>query len=211
MDRFVAWLKQEYPNIKTVVGGQSRAIMRTQNIDYYVHGYGEVAMLELVKAMVGNTNANLIFDPLFFGSKKVITANKAYPSFPMKSLSIKYEERDDIQPWEWLTMEFARGCIFKCTYCNFPILGVKEDHTRTAEDFESDVRENYDRWGVKNYYVADETFNDYSEKIVKYANVVDKLDFKPVFTGFMRADLLINKLLEQLVKEWILKKLKQVC
>jgi radical SAM superfamily enzyme YgiQ (UPF0313 family) len=193
MDNFVSWLKQHYPNIKIVVGGQSRAIMRTANIDYYLHGYGEIAILELTKAMIGNSNANLTFDPLFFGSKKVITANHAYPAYPMKSLSVKYEERDDIQPWEWLTMEFARGCIFKCTYCNFPILGVKEDHTRTAEDFESDVRENYDRWGVKNYYVADETFNDYSEKIIKYANVVDKLDFKPIFTGFIRADLMIAR------------------
>lgn len=193
MDNFVSWLKQHYPNIKIVVGGQSRAIMRTANIDYYLHGYGEIAILELTKAMIGNSNANLTFDPLFFGSKKVITANHAYPAYPMKSLSVKYEERDDIQPWEWLTMEFARGCIFKCTYCNFPILGVKEDHTRTAEDFESDVRENYDRWGVKNYYVADETFNDYSEKIIKYANVVDKLDFKPTFTGFIRADLMVAR------------------
>jgi hypothetical protein len=193
MDNFVSWLKQNYPNVKTVLGGQSRAIMRTENIDYYIHGYGEMAILELTKAMIGNTNSKLIYDPLFFGSKKVITANHAYPAYPMKSLSIKYEDRDDIQPWEWLTMEFTRGCVFKCAYCNFPILGVKEDHTRTAEDFESDVKENYERWGVKNYYVADETFNDYSEKIFKYADVANKLNFETLFTGFVRADLLIAR------------------
>ena len=56
----------------------------------------------------------------------------------MKSLRIKYEDRDDLQPWEWLTIECARGCIFQCPYCNFPILGVREDHTRSANDFESE-------------------------------------------------------------------------
>lgn len=193
MDRFVEWLKKEYPHIKTVIGGQSRLITTTKNMDYIVHGYGEMAILEVVKAIAGNSNVKLTLDPMFFGSKKVITANNAYPAFPMKSLSIKYEDRDDIQSWEWLTMEFARGCIFKCAYCNFPILGVKEDHTRTADDFEYDLRENYDRWGVKNYYVADETFNDYSEKIVKYAEVVDRIGLDPVFTGFIRADLLVAR------------------
>jgi hypothetical protein len=127
MDRFVEWLKKEYPHIKTVIGGQSRLITTTKNMDYIVHGYGEMAILEVVKAIAGNSNVKLTLDPMFFGSKKVITANNAYPAFPMKSLRIKYEDRDDIQSWEWLTMEFARGCIFKCAYCNFPILGVKED------------------------------------------------------------------------------------
>lgn len=193
MSEFLTWFKKEYPNVKTVMGGQSRQIMSTVGIDYYVHGYGEYAILELVKSMVGNTNANISFDPLFFGSKKVITANHSYPAFPMKSLKIKYEARDDIQPWEWLTMEFARGCIFNCPYCNFPVLGVKEDHTRTAEDFEEEFKENFDRWGVKHYYVADETFNDYSAKIQKYSEVVAKTNISPYFSGFIRADLLVAR------------------
>jgi radical SAM superfamily enzyme YgiQ (UPF0313 family) len=192
-DEFVLWLKKEYPNIKTIVGGQSRQIMSTNNIDYYVHGYGEHAILEIIKAIVGNTNNNLSFDPLFFGSKKVITANHSYPAFPMKSLKIKYEIRDDIQPWDWLTLELARGCIFQCTYCNFPVLGVKDDHTRSAEDFEEEIKENYERWGVTSYYIADETFNDYSAKINKFAEVIDRINIQTTMTGFIRADLLVNR------------------
>jgi hypothetical protein len=192
-NEFVLWLKKEYPNIKTIIGGQSRQIMSTKNIDYYVHGYGEHAILEIIKAIAGNTNSNLSFDPLFFGSKKVITANHSYPAFPMKSLKIKYEVRDDIQPWEWLTLELARGCIFQCTYCNFPVLGVKDDHTRSAEDFEEEIKENYERWGVTSYYIADETFNDYSAKINKFADVIDRINIQTTMTGFIRADLLVNR------------------
>ena len=111
----------------------------------------------------------------------------------MKSLKIKYEVRDDIQPWEWLTLELARGCIFQCTYCNFPILGVKDDHTRSAEDFEEEIKENYERWGVNSYYIADETFNDYSAKINKFAEVIDRINIQTNMTGFIRADLLVNR------------------
>jgi hypothetical protein len=191
LDEFVDWLKLEYPGVATIFGGQSRPRLKTNGIDYYIHGYGEVAILELVKYIVGTPGVKIAFDPAFFGSKRVISANTTHPAYPMKSLRIKYEDRDDIQSWEWLTIEFSRGCKFQCAYCNFPILGVKGDYSRDAEDFEIEMRDNYERWGIKNYYVADETFNDRSEKIEKFAQVVDRLDFKPHFSGFIRADLLV--------------------
>ena len=193
LDIFVDWIKQVHPNIATLVGGQSRPRIESKGIDYYVHGYGENAVLELVKHIIGTPGVKIAFDPLFFGSKRVISANNTYPSYPMKSLRIKYEDRDYVEPWEWLTVEFSRGCKFKCTYCNFPILGVKGDYSRDAKDFEIEMRDNHDRWGVKHYYVADETFNDRSEKIEKFAEVVDRLNFNPVFAGFIRADLLVSR------------------
>jgi len=193
LDQFVDWIKLTHPHVSMIVGGQSRPRIESKGIDYYIHGYGEMAMLELVKYIIGTPGVKIAFDPLFFGSKRVISANDTYPSFPMKSLRIKYEERDDIQPWEWLTIEFSRGCKFKCDYCNFPVQGVKGDYTRDAEDFEAEMRDNYERWGVTQYYVADETFNDRTEKIEKFAAVVDRLDFKPYFSGFIRADLMVAR------------------
>jgi radical SAM superfamily enzyme YgiQ (UPF0313 family) len=108
----------------------------------------------------------------------------------MNSLMVKYQDRDFLEPHEWLGIEFARGCKFTCKYCNFPVLGVKGDYSRDAEDFEQQVRETYDRYGISSYTVADETFNDRTEKITKFANVVEQLPFKPYFAGYIRADLL---------------------
>ena len=73
-----------------------------------------------------------------------------------------------------LSFETSRGCRFKCSYCNFPILGVKDDYTRDADDFDTNLRRNYDDWGVTEYIITDDTFNDYVEKIRKYADRVDK-------------------------------------
>jgi radical SAM superfamily enzyme YgiQ (UPF0313 family) len=80
-------------------------------------------------------------------------------------------------------------------------LGVKEDTSRSAENFEYEMKYNYDNFGIDRYYVADETFNDRIEKITKFANVVEKLDFDPFFAGFIRADLLSNSgMIEELAR-----------
>jgi hypothetical protein len=51
----------------------------------------------------------------------------------------------------------------------------------------------YDRFGVTNYFVSDETFNDRTEKITKFADVTQLLPFRPWFSGFIRADLMISR------------------
>ena len=84
-------------------------------------------------------------------------------------------------------METSRGCRFACSYCNFPILGVKGDYTRSQECFERNIKENYDEWGVTEYIITDDTFNDYIPKIQKYGDVVQSLSFEPNFTGYVRS------------------------
>lgn len=192
LSNLTKWMKEKYPNVKTVIGGQSVGFTPATSIDYWVDSYGEVAILELAKAMIGNTNAGLIFDPTSFGARKVIMSNQSYPAFPMKSLKVIMEKRDFVQPYEWLSTEIGRGCKFKCSYCNYPILGVKGDHTRSAEDFEYEMNYNYDTFGVKNYRIIDETFNDSVEKVNKFSSVVDRLDFEPFYNAYIRADLMIS-------------------
>jgi len=185
------WLKKTYPNIKLIYGSQGKCKFPCSYIDYFVHGYGEKALLDLIEHIVNNKP--IAFDPAYFGRKKVISANKTHPSFPMKSAKILYQKRDFIEPWEWGTLELSRGCKFKCTFCNFPVLGVKGDYSRDADDFEKELKENYEQWGMQRYYISDETVNDRTEKIEKFAEVVDHLNWKPYFTGYVRADLLVSR------------------
>jgi len=187
---FSAWLKVEYPNIKTVAGGQSILDSSLTNIDIWVDSYGEEAMLAVVKNLAGNSSAGLKFSVEHFGDKKVIKALESYPAYNLKDYANILEARDFVEPWEWLTVEFSRGCKFSCAFCNFPVLGVKEDTSRSQESFEYEMKHNYDMFGVNRYYVADETFNDRVEKITKFADVVERLNFDTFFSGFIRADLL---------------------
>ena len=148
-------------------------------------------MLELVKALKDDTTGKLKYYQV--GNKKIFNCQKHYPAFPKKEVSISYEDRDFIESWEVLPIEAARGCIFQCAFCNFPILGVREDHSRDEEDFYNELKENYDRWGTEHYVFSDETVNDYHEKLERYASVIKRLPFKPRFGGFARGDLIAGR------------------
>lgn len=191
IDAYFVWIRKNYPNIKIIAGGQVSNLYKI-TADWYIDGFGEKAMLEVLKHITGTSTEKLKFH-LGINGKKIIKANLDYPSFPMKSLRIRYEDRDFLLANETLVVELGRGCVFNCSFCNFPILGVKEDHSRDAEDFYQELQENYDRFGITKYVIADETVNDYTEKLDKFLKAVKKLNFKPRLYGFARADLFVSR------------------
>ncbi len=185
--RSFAWLKQTYPDVLLVTGSTDFYNLHFIPVDYMVVGYGELAILEILNGTAKYTEE--IIDKN--GNKRrTVYALKKYPAYPMRNLSIDYEKRDFLQPFESVTMETSRGCRFKCSFCTYSILGVKDDHTRCSDDFRDNLMRNYDNYGIHRYSISDETFNDHSEKIIKYADAVETLPFKPNFGGYIRADLL---------------------
>lgn len=189
---FCKWFKTEYPNIHIISGSMSYPRINCKYIDYQVSGYGEYALEKLVKWLYSNGEKPK------FDKDNIIDAIHNYPAFPMKSLYTDYEDRDYLKPHEWLGIETTRGCIFKCGFCNFPVLGVKEDHARSDSDFEYHLKDMYEKYGITQYYITDETFNDRSDKVSSFANVVDKLNFQPWFVGYIRIDLTISRALTEL-------------
>lgn len=188
IDQFCHYIKRKYPHVKIIYGSHTFPKFDSSGVDYYIVGYGEKAIIELANNLKDGKNIKL---DNRFTNKKVVIANNDYPAFPMNQLGVIYEIRDYIESWEWLTTELSRGCMFECKFCNFPILGVKSDHSTEAKDFEKSIKDAYDKFGVKNYYTADETFNQNRPLLEKYAQVADTLDFKIRMHGFLRADLLI--------------------
>lgn len=191
VDSYLNWIKSEYPDIVTIIGGQ-QCQMIDANPTYFINGYGENAILALCQYHWSN-GAELKLDSNWVPFGKNVLRNVDYPSAPLKSLLISYEDRDYISSEDWLPIEFSRGCKFECKFCNFPILGVKSDYSRDAADLDVHLRELYDKFGVKNYYVSDETFNDSLEKMSKFSKVVTALPFRPYFSGFIRADLMVAR------------------
>jgi len=188
-EQLCAYVKTKHPYIKILTGGAVHPQYKSNLIDFYVKGFGEKAVEILLQWLFGN-GPRPVFMLLDAENRKVIDANDQYPAFPMRSLMIQYEDRDFITPEDTLGIEFSRGCKFSCAFCNFPVLGVKGDYSRDAEDAYRHLKEAYDRFGVWHYAIADETFNDDINKIRKFADVVERLPFTPWFDGFVRADLL---------------------
>ena len=188
LDEFFTWIREVYPYVNIIAGGQVSNLYKIR-ADWYVDGFGERALEALLKHIIGNEQIRWHFG---VNGRKVIKGNLDYPSYPMSDLSITYEDRDFILETETLTTELGRGCVFNCAFCNFPILGVKEDPTRDANNFYEELQDTYDRFGVTKYIIADETVNDYTEKLEKFAGAVKKLNFQPRMHGFVSNDLLVS-------------------
>ncbi len=139
-----------------------------------------------------NIRRTSITDPSFFGSKKIIRGLHHYPSAPLDNYLVDYEDRDFMMPWECPQIETARGCMFSCSYCNFPIIGQAKDVSVSKEEFKRQMQTGYEKWGIKNWRVMDETFNDRPEKLQKYAEAVDELGYNPWICGFARGDLVVK-------------------
>ncbi len=188
----VNWAKEKWPNLKFISGGHSVPFFPAP-FDYHIMSYAEFALDELLKWLFSN-GVTPVFDPLLKkGNMEVINATVHLPAHPFPEAVIKYEPRDFMTPTDHGVIEFSRGCIFQCKFCNFPVLGVRGDYTRSAESVYEQMMFNYDNYGVQDYGVSDETFNDRTEKIAKFADVVEKLPWKPYFSAFIRADLLISR------------------
>lgn len=189
---FTAQVKKRYPNLLIISGSQT-TLPDNENVDYHVTGYGEYALDSILKYHFSNGPAPKYDLTRLNYRTKVINALHNYPAYPLRDPIIRYEDRDFIHQNEWGKIEFSRGCKFKCTYCSYPILGVKDDHTRDVESARIQIQDAYDRFGIKNWIASDETFNDRTDKITKFADMVETLDFDPYFSGYIRADLLVSR------------------
>lgn len=191
LEEFCQWVKQNYPDLFIVSGGGVMPYFESRQIDYYIKGFGECGFLALLKWKLSNGPRPRF--KLTFDQRKIIDANESYPAFKLENLMVKYQDRDFVGPDEWLMVEFSRGCKFKCKFCTHPMIGVKTDYSRPAEDFAEQLQDAYDRFGVTNYLVSDDTFNDSTEKVIKFADAVETLSFKPWMSGYARADLIISR------------------
>ena len=186
LQKFLSYIRETYPDIILIAGGQS-PFNEDLNCHWYVFGYGEEALTKILDYEFNN-GLPLMNTKLFSG--KYVNAVHNYPSFNTKEYSVRYTDNDFLTDKDVLGLELSRGCKFKCSYCSYPFIGIKEDTSTTEEHLYRELNENYEKYGVKNYIIADDTPNDRIEKLIKLSKAVRRLDFKPNFSGFLRADLI---------------------
>jgi radical SAM superfamily enzyme YgiQ (UPF0313 family) len=178
-------LKAIYPDLLFIIGGQ---FPYNVNLDaeWYILGYGELAIDAILEYEFGKGDLP-VSEELFTG--RYIDAYHNYPATPLSTYAIEYQEDDFLNSKTHLTVEMSRGCKFACKFCSFPFIGMKESTTVQEEDLYRQLNENYQKWGVTCYSIADDTLNDRTEKLITLRNVVNKLDFDPNFSCYVRIDL----------------------
>ncbi|CAB4241663.1 BchE, magnesium-protoporphyrin IX monomethyl ester anaerobic oxidative cyclase [uncultured Caudovirales phage] len=182
------------PNVKFVLGGgrapAGRRGVGRPLIDYYIEGYADntvVRFSEWCKDTTQPINALENKD----GSKSIIDDHKA-TGFDYHNFKFRWHDSDFVNKDETLPMEIARGCIFNCAFCSYPLNGRKKmDYLKNPEVLREQFIDNYNRFNTTRYFFLDDTFNDSVEKLqILHDEVFAKLPFKIKFGAFMRLDLL---------------------
>lgn len=187
----VNWFKNRYPHISIVLGGNNTIYRDIPCVDYYVDGYAENSMLILL-SMLSNMQSPENIKWTMSNNKKFIHSNKDYAYHNTSDLAIKYLNSDFIRSAESLAIETARGCIFKCKFCTYPLLGKKKiDYLRDPENLKKELQQNYDLWGTTNYIMAEDTFNDSQHKLQLLEKAITSLPFKIQFVTYARLDLIM--------------------
>lgn len=191
-NKFVSYVKSINPNIKIILGGaKTTQNMSNKNIDIAVQGFAEPAILELNDRFENNDT--------FTRNEKniwgivVMNKDKAGSGHIFSENDFKWTKTDVVNH-RLLDLETARGCIFKCKFCSFPLIGKKKlDYIKKSSLIEYEIKENWEKYGVKDYYILDDTFNDTDVKIDEILKSIEKLNFQPKFWAYTRLDLLTAK------------------
>ena len=184
------WATDNFPQIKTIVGSQKPSSSPLKKMDYYVEGFGEYAMLAVIKNILGTSTEKLKYS--LFRDGKLVKGND-YPAIFMQDLFVKYEPRDFVYPGDQLGLEWSRGCKFSCDFCNFFPLNVKGDNFRHVQNYIDNIKYLNDEYGVTTFFSSDSTGNVSPEKLSLFGEETQKqLNFTPWICAFTRVDLMIS-------------------
>jgi len=187
------YAKEQNPNIKFVCGGAKTFSWSTQDtkfFDYFVAGYADATALHLTDFLAGKTKElTTLKNPN--GSETIMYDTKG-SLFDFNHHTHIWHKSDCLHQGTALPIEIARGCIFKCSYCSYPLNGKKKnDFIREPSKLIDELTYNYENFGTTQYMYSDDTHNDSVEKLeYLYNNVYSKLPFKIQFATYLRLDLL---------------------
>jgi hypothetical protein len=193
-------LKNEYPNLKIVLGGYGsdkifmKGIPHAALMSYvssnedvfleYVNHCKTAAPLPVGKLTMSYNDTTDTSMRMWYDTPRNITYNIEYDDF-------KFTKNDCVFPGESLPLDVSKGCIFACKFCSYPHLGKKKlDYIRGMEYIKEELIYNYENFNVTNYMILDDTFNDTLIKINAFKKMVDTLPFKITYTAYIRADLI---------------------
>jgi radical SAM superfamily enzyme YgiQ (UPF0313 family) len=176
------------PQIKIAVCGpkMSSAIDFLPGADLVISGYAEAALPDLMAHLDGRPGLRARALP---GAGLAVCCQADYPQPHLPPLATRMQRRDFIEPGESLFLEASRGCVFRCAFCDFHLIGKRKgDYIRPREAILEQMME-HARWGVGSFVLSDETSNELDAKLEDLAWASEQMPKRPALSGFVRADL----------------------
>jgi anaerobic magnesium-protoporphyrin IX monomethyl ester cyclase len=205
--RWIKKFKQD-TGLPVIVGGMhaglyAEEIMTYREIDYLIIGEAEIPLPEFIKAFRNGKridglpslgyrdNGRIIIDK----TSSAVTELDQLP-FPSRHL-IKNDLYYNIlaRKKNFTAMLSARGCPYRCTFCN---QNKPKYRARSAQNFVTEVKENYEKYGIREFDIYDTTFTADKKRVLEICRRIDELGYDLSWTVRSRVDTVNEEVLRAL-------------
>jgi len=186
-------IKRMNSNCQIFYGGAKShpitADLTNSGIDFVIHGFADKLIVDLAETLskkktIENFQSECGVKVLYGDNKNI---------FDFKNSSTYFHHSDFVVPDEILPLETSRGCMFKCKFCDFPLIGRKKndkEYIKKNNVLINEIRENFEKYSVKKYTIVDDTFNESTEKLMAIHESLRANALQIEFSCYIRLDLL---------------------
>lgn len=217
-NEIAGWLKESYPDILKILGGSHATIQpedfEASNFDIFCVGEGDEALKQLCNCLRNGDDWT-----------KILGLITRYGSNPLKGF---YRDMDRLPFWDfdimdtekilrlrqhWLTILFARGCSYSCTFCInhlYKKIGISAGdkmseyiRKRTPELCVDELEILAKKFSVKVFNVADDLLTMDKKWIRRFTDDYKQRIYKPFGIKYSlnaRADSLTDEVVKMLVE-----------
>lgn len=174
--------KQQYPNLQILIGGNR---VHDARLDEFVDWTFLGRSIETVTAWLMDQDLHAYATP----NPSVLSNTNVNFSIDVPVLP-PITDGDCLNQYDVLGFEIGIGCRFNCSFCSYDLRGAKNPLFVDADSLAEFLQSAYDKYQVKNFYIADDTLNEADEKLEILASALDQLTYEPNIVCYLRADLL---------------------
>ncbi|HUJ09685.1 MAG TPA: lipid biosynthesis B12-binding/radical SAM protein [Verrucomicrobiae bacterium] len=175
-----------------VLGGTAFSIfpeklLRLSGADFGVQGPGEVAFVQLIKAITTGDDSSGI-PGLVYRRGDQIVVNPCDPEEPIYAFTA---ERPPelmnyyLQHSAMLNIETQRGCSMPCCYCTYPLIEGRRIRRREPEAIAAELM-TLQRQGTKHVFIVDAVFNLQNDHIARVCEAILRRGVEVTWTCFLR-------------------------
>lgn len=160
--RIAQIVKKINPRIITVLGGahpsiDPKAVLRDKNVDYVVAGEGEIAFLNLVKAIESNKK-NI---PKVQHASQIKNLDTIpFPAWHLLPMAA-YDRKNDpmIKHHPLFSVVSSRGCPGKCVFCAIHAVWGHRWRGRSAKNVVDEIEILYKKYGIREIHFQDDNLS----------------------------------------------------
>lgn len=181
LSTLLPWAKAKWPALTVINGGNRVFDPSIKNVDMFFLGRSMQIFEEWLQ---GKSLEKYIVhrDP-------IVLKNLSFDQYVDVPVVPCIKDDDFLTRDDILGFEIGVGCKFNCTFCNYELRGAKISNLVDRDSLYEFLNTANKRYGIENFFIADDTPNESDQKLEILADVVERLDFKPKITGFTRLDI----------------------